>query len=123
MSTPDRRKTQRETSTDRRAERRQSIGDHPCWIEPGRGKSLVQCHITDISKSGATLSCEQTCHLPESFTLFLTPTGSIGRKCRVVWRKDDKVGLHFMGWLAPKFSWLDDDDSLKSFASLSSSSD
>jgi hypothetical protein len=100
----DRRKSTRPQSNDRRKSRRYPV-NQSCWIEIGSGLPPLECRIISMSKSGATIVCENPAELPDGSTLYLTPNGYIARKCRIVWRDELQAGLHFMGWVSPKVRW------------------
>ena len=50
------------------------------------------------------MTCNDPVCVPDNFVLYLTQDGNVGRKCRVVRREKNKMGLQFMGWVAPKYS-------------------
>jgi hypothetical protein len=51
--------------------------------------------IVDISEKGAKLALAAPGHLPDEFTLLLSPDGFIQRRCRLVWQSVDRVGVEF----------------------------
>jgi hypothetical protein len=57
--------------------------------------TTVQCSISDISETGARVTLESDCPLPERFMLLLTQTGAARRRCRVVWRTGATIGIEF----------------------------
>jgi len=67
----------------------------PGWIT-GLGPALVRCWVKDISKLGATLVL-QSGQPPEEFQLFFSPYAATFRMCEVQWRKEDSVGVKFVG--------------------------
>ncbi|HZS63828.1 MAG TPA: PilZ domain-containing protein [Xanthobacteraceae bacterium] len=67
---------------------------YTAWIgldgAPRRG-----CTVADISETGARLQIDTPLELPEIFKLLLSGHGAIYRRCRVVWRSDNEVGVEF----------------------------
>jgi hypothetical protein len=54
------------------------------------------CTIADISHSGARLVLETEDVLPDSFILLLTRNGQTHRRCRLVWRTGQTIGVEFV---------------------------
>lgn len=52
------------------------------------------CVVADISEGGVRLSV--TALVPDEFTLILKDGSNTTRRCRVVWRLDDEVGVEFI---------------------------
>ena len=93
-------------SGNRRKGDRQTI-DHPCWIDVGHGRPPTQGRLCNVSVSGAKLTCEGAAELPNEFNLYLTHDGTVGRKCKVVRRTENEIGLRFLNRNVPKPNWLD----------------
>jgi hypothetical protein len=55
----------------------------------------LACSIADISERGARIVLESDQNLPQRFLLLLSPHGSAGRICRLVWRRGLTVGIEF----------------------------
>ncbi len=67
----------------------------PASIDCGRGKH--PCTVRDISTSGAALEFPDLIRLigiPEKFILLL-PQNGLTLSCRVVWRRDYRMGVAF----------------------------
>jgi len=64
------------------------------------GDQLHGCVLSDASDSGARIEIEDSKIVPDAFMLLLTGNGSARRKCRVVWRKPQQVGVKFEQRLA-----------------------
>jgi hypothetical protein len=75
--------------------------NHPCWVDPGPGLSLIPGQLQNISVSGAKLLVKETDELPEEFTVYLTQDGKIGRRARIAWRSGAEVGLKILGPAPP----------------------
>jgi hypothetical protein len=52
--------------------------------------------MRDASETGAQLVVADNADLPDEFILQLTEAGSASRKCRVAWRKKNKIGVAFI---------------------------
>ena len=76
----------------RKAQRRQLR--YTAWISLGP-KKLQGCVVADISDSGARLQVENSKTVPGNFVLLLTTNGKPKRKCRLVWRKGQQIGVEF----------------------------
>ncbi len=56
---------------------------------------LHGCQLSDASDTGVRLDVQDSNIVPDTFTLLLAGNGSAQRKCRVVWRKPQQVGVKF----------------------------
>ena len=56
---------------------------------------LIGCVLADVSDSGGRLGLENTKAIPDNFTLWLAQNGSARRKCKVVWRQQQQIGVTF----------------------------
>jgi hypothetical protein len=59
------------------------------------GDKLHGCVLSDISDTGARLAVEDSKALPNRFMLLLSGTGSARRRCRVIWREANQIGVAF----------------------------
>lgn len=75
-----------------RREDREEIG-RPAWLKLEAG--FVDCHLIDLSRSGAKLAVDDPAQLPDRFTLWLSRYGHPRYPCQVVWRTADSVGVRF----------------------------
>lgn len=68
--------------------------------------SVVDCSVRDLSETGARIRCKDQRAVPSEFKLLMLADNRI-RDARVVWRKDDQLGLQFTGeWkTAPPRKW------------------
>lgn len=84
------------TSERRKSDRRTYNG--PGWVSMYANgiDSLIPCVIADVSKTGAKLTFRTAHDVPELLTLRLSKTADVSRKCRVVWRHRDEVGVRFV---------------------------
>jgi hypothetical protein len=67
----------------------------PAKLDPGHGQPLRDCTIVDISEMGARLALPEPEQTPDEFNLLLTPSGNPSRRCRLVWRGAEHVGVEF----------------------------
>jgi hypothetical protein len=78
---------------EQRAEKRREF-HYPCWV--GARSPTRPGQIMDISRSGARIAVAEPYSLPDEVTVYLTPTGSVRRTCKVAWRSEDAIGVSFM---------------------------
>jgi PilZ domain-containing protein len=64
----------------------------PAVIEYGGDK--IACTIRDISVTGAALEVTQASAMPSTFTLIISED-KLNLRCRVVWRRDFRLGVTF----------------------------
>jgi two-component system cell cycle response regulator len=74
-------------------------------LKPGKimrvdNQSLVDCQMRDVSDTGARLRCADQASVPKEFYLIFPADGM---KClaRVMWRRGDELGIHFIGEREP----------------------
>jgi hypothetical protein len=70
--------------------------NYACWIGAGDPPSLIRGKVRNISEGGAKVVCRTKIEFPETIDLYMTKDGSVGRRCKVVWRSDDAMGLMFV---------------------------
>jgi hypothetical protein len=56
------------------------------------GGGSIDCTVRNISETGAALDVTSPLGIPTEFTLV---TDDIQRPCRVVWRKEKRIGVTF----------------------------
>jgi PilZ domain len=57
---------------------------------------IAGCFMSDVSDSGAQLKLvDATIELPDDFALILAKGGKVHRRCTVVWRDKDRIGVRF----------------------------
>lgn len=61
-------------------------------IEFGGGG--IDCTVRNLSDTGAALSVESPVGIPTEFNLVVA-SDEISRMCRVVWRKENRIGISF----------------------------
>src|SRR5215475_890947 len=83
-------------SIDRRASPRKALG-RDAFVCCDDGKPIGACQLSDVSASGARLAVAPRvlAKLPDEFILVLAKQAKVHRRCRVVWRGGDAVGVRF----------------------------
>ena len=83
-------------TVDRRSSPRQALG-RDVLVCSEDGKPIGACHLCDVSATGARLSLAPRvlAKLPEEFILVLAKRAKVRRRCRIVWRSQDEVGVRF----------------------------
>lgn len=84
-------------------ERRRSLRksfSHPANLFHPDGKPICGCTLRDISETGARLRIGQRAEpggsqLPPKFILAISKSGNVFRRCEVVWRSKDEIGVRF----------------------------
>jgi hypothetical protein len=81
----------------RRKSLRRTFG-YPARILLGRETPPISCVIIDISETGAQLEVPAAAaDVPETFALLIGGRSDVQRRCRVVWRSLNKIGVQFNG--------------------------
>jgi len=91
-----------ECYVDQRQTRRHRV-HCPAWVDVLDGSPVRSCTLWDVSEAGARLTIEQPDLLPKEFSLVLSSDGSIRRRCRVIWRSDDQIGVRYL--TPPSWNW------------------
>jgi PilZ domain len=58
------------------------------------GGGAIDCTVRNISETGAALEVVTPLFIPDRFTLFV-PTEQLKRPCRIVWRREKRIGVTF----------------------------
>jgi hypothetical protein len=64
----------------------------PAKIDHGGDK--IACIIRDISATGAAIEISELARVPAEFVLIM-PEDKLKLRCRVVWRKEFRIGVAF----------------------------
>jgi hypothetical protein len=75
---------------------------YPAKIDLGDGTPPRLCVLVDISATGARVTVEKPDQIPNRFSLLLAAEGATRRRCKVVWREANQLGLEFMKLAAVK---------------------
>jgi hypothetical protein len=71
-------------------------------LKPGRiefNGGTIDCLVRNISDTGAAIEVTSQLGIPGEFNLLMTGNG--GRPCRVMWRRENRIGLAFREGNAP----------------------
>jgi PilZ domain len=60
------------------------------------GSASQECHVLDISASGAKVIAQIPSLVPARFELAFTRSDSKPRACNVIWRRGKMVGVQFI---------------------------
>ena len=58
------------------------------------GGGAIDCTVSNLSETGAALSVEIPVGIPSEFKLIVI-ADDVSRTCRVVWRKENRIGITF----------------------------
>lgn len=67
----------------------------PGFLIPAPDAPWIECHIVDVSDSGACLQVGALA-VPKLFGLAFTARGEVLRVCALVWRRGELVGARFV---------------------------
>ena len=68
----------------------------PAVISTEDDSFKAACIVCNLSEGGAKLMLEEPTSPPSEFVLFLRPDSPIGRRCHVIWRIENKIGVRFV---------------------------
>jgi PilZ domain len=57
-------------------------------------RSAFSCAVRNVSKFGAALDVPTSFGIPHEFQLIIE-TNQVTRHCRVIWRKENRIGVTF----------------------------
>jgi hypothetical protein len=66
------------------------------WIEFDDHTPPLNCTLVDISDGGARIEVAAPHRLPEEFSLILTEDAGHVRRCRIIWRADNEIGISYL---------------------------
>jgi len=69
---------------------------YPAWVELGDGVPARECSLCDVSDKGAQITIAGPDSLPDEFILALSADGAATRRCRVIWKNGNQVGVQFL---------------------------
>ncbi len=65
------------------------------FLYTAEGWPIGACQLIDVSQSGAKLAISVTDELPPDLIVALSRDGRVRRPCRLIWRKDNRIGVQF----------------------------
>jgi hypothetical protein len=69
---------------------------YPARIDAGDGSPPRECLLNDVSEEGAQIAVAAPQELPDNFTLILGFDGTARRRCRMMWRSENRIGVKFI---------------------------
>jgi len=66
------------------------------WITLEDGTANCKCQVEDVSQSGAKITVDTVVEVGTRFDIAFVPRAA-ARRCEVVWRRGNKLGLRFIG--------------------------
>jgi hypothetical protein len=57
-------------------------------------QAAFSCAVRNMSEAGASLDVPHTQSIPHEFTLTIV-NDHLSRRCRVIWRKENRIGVAF----------------------------
>jgi PilZ domain len=66
------------------------------WIEKEGNDLLERCALIDISENGARLRIADVYNFPTNLTLHLARGSQNFQRCRVIWQRNNDVGVEFV---------------------------
>lgn len=85
-----------ETASEKRKAVRRNIR-HRALVLRLDNSVIDGCMVSDISATGAQLRTTAIDDYPDEFRLVLAKGGKVHRRCAVVWRSKNRVGVRFVG--------------------------
>jgi hypothetical protein len=82
-------------SAENRKARRRQVGQYARIFFQDKPMSAF-CTMLDVSATGAQLRLNDTTEMPDEFTLVLSRDGNVRRQCRMMWRREDRIGVRFL---------------------------
>jgi hypothetical protein len=69
----------------------------PAWIELGLRSQRRDCTVLDVSEGGARIALSSKEAPSKEFWLVLSKDGTRRRRCRLIWRTGDQIGVGYLG--------------------------
>jgi hypothetical protein len=69
----------------------------PAWIDLGQRSQRRDCTVLDVSDGGARILLASAATLPREFWLVFSKDGTRRRRCHLVWRTSEQIGLRYLG--------------------------
>ena len=83
-------------TVNRRKKPRKSVNRLNVIARDPDGAIIASCLVRDVSERGVRLGVKAAEVLPDQFILQLTRNGRVLRRCRVVWRRGEEVGVEYI---------------------------
>jgi len=66
------------------------------WITLEDGSANSKCQVGDVSRTGAKLTVDRAVEVGRLFDIAFVPRAA-ARRCEVVWRRGNTLGIRFVG--------------------------
>ncbi len=66
------------------------------WIALDGGPANFECEVADVSQSGAKITVDRAVEVGSRLDIAFVPQ-ALARRCEVVWRRGNKLGVRFIG--------------------------
>jgi hypothetical protein len=66
------------------------------WITLDDKKTIHKCEVADVSHEGAKITVDLALEAGKLFSVAFVPRGAT-RRCEVVWRRGNTLGIKFVG--------------------------
>jgi hypothetical protein len=66
------------------------------WITLENGTANCKCQVEDVSRNGAKITLDRAVEVGKLFHIAFVPRAA-GRRCEVVWRRGNMLGIRFIG--------------------------
>jgi hypothetical protein len=66
------------------------------WITLGDGTAKHKCQVADVSQSGAKITLDTAVEVGSLLDIAFVPRAA-ARRCEVVWRRGNTLGIRFIG--------------------------
>jgi hypothetical protein len=83
-------------SYDKRKGKRQALGHRAAIVRVEDGKPIAGCMVVDLSQTGARLQLKDSAEVPKEFVLLMSNISKVLRRCEVVWRREQDIGVRFV---------------------------
>ena len=70
--------------------------DYMARILSVSAEPICDCALIDVSQQGARLAVLAMDMVPDEFVLRFSASSNVSRRCKVVWRRDDEIGVTFL---------------------------
>jgi hypothetical protein len=67
----------------------------PAWISYDGGFGVQPCTVLNVSRGGAWLRVDGAGRLPKTFSIMFERGSRVGKKCQIVWRVANDIGVKF----------------------------
>ena len=67
-----------------------------CWLGAANEPPVIRARVRNISEGGAKVIYPPNTEVPDTIDLYMTADGKVGRRCKVVWRSEDSMGVMFV---------------------------